>query len=173
MRRFRSHGDGRFTPAQLRAMGEHVVFEDGVRIWHPENVVLGSNVYVGHEAMLKGYYKGLLTVGDDCWIGQRAFLHAAGNITIGRGVGIGPFVKMLTSSHEESSRSRPIMDAPLTFGPIAIGDGCDIGVGAIVLPGVTIGRGVQVGAGAVVTRDVPDFAVVAGNPARVLRTRPE
>lgn len=172
MRRFRSHGDGRFTAAQLRAIGDHVVFEDGVRIWHPENVALGSNVYLGHDAMLKGYYKNQLVIGDDCWLGQGVFLHAAGGIDIGDGVGIGPFVKMLTSTHEDPGRGRPLMDAPLTFAPIRVGDGCDIGVGAIVLPGITIGRGVQVGAGAVVTRDAPDFTVVAGNPARVIRARP-
>lgn len=171
MRRFRSHGDGRFAPEQFRAIGDHVVFEDGVRVWHPENIELGSNVYVGHTAMLKGYYKGLMRIGADTWIGQGAFLHAAGDITIGCGVGIGPFVKMLTSTHVEVGRERPIMDAPLTFAPIVVGDGCDIGIGSIVLPGVTIGEGVQVGAGAVVTRDVPPFAVVAGNPARILRTR--
>ena len=49
----------------------------------------------------------------------------------------------------------------------------DLGVGAVILPGVRIGRGAQIGAGAVVTRDVPPFAVAAGNPARVLRFRGE
>lgn len=172
MRRFKSHGDGRFWPEQLRALGDGVVFEDGVRIWHPENVAIGANVYVGHGAMLKGYHAGQMRIGDDCWIGQGVFLHSAGDISIGAGVGVGPFVKMITSVHAEGGRDRPIMDTPLRFAPIEVGDGCDIGVGAIVLPGVRIGRGAQVGAGAVVTRDVPEFAVVAGNPARVLRTRP-
>jgi len=54
---------------------------------------------------------------------------------------------------------------------VHIEDDADLGVGAIVLPGVRVGRGAQVGAGAVVTRDVPPYAVVAGNPARVLRER--
>ena len=62
--------------------------------------------------------------------------------------------------------------APIDFAPVIIEDDADLGVGAIVLPGVRIGRGAQVGAGAVVTRDVPPYAVVAGNPARVLRERP-
>ena len=51
-----------------------------------------------------------------------------------------------------------------------IGEDCWFGGNAIVLPGVTIGRGVTVGAGSVVTKDIPDFCVVAGNPARVIRT---
>ncbi len=173
MRRFRSHGDGRFERSQLRAVGEHVVFEDGVRIWHPETVSLGENVYVGHGAMLKGYYKGELVVGDDTWIGQGCFFHSAGGIRIGARVGVGPFVKILTSVHEEAGRDVAILEAPLRFAPVVVEDDSDLGVGAILLPGVTVGRGAQIGAGAVVTKDVPPWAVVAGNPAKLLRMRPE
>ena len=54
---------------------------------------------------------------------------------------------------------------------MVIEDDADLGVGAIVLPGVHVGRGAVVGAGAVVTRDVPAYAVVAGSPARILRHR--
>jgi acetyltransferase-like isoleucine patch superfamily enzyme len=53
--------------------------------------------------------------------------------------------------------------------PITIGEDCWIGGNVVVLPGVTIGRGVTVGAGSVVTKDVEDYVVVAGNPARVIR----
>jgi acetyltransferase-like isoleucine patch superfamily enzyme len=98
-------------------------------------------------------------------------LHAGGGIRIGTRVGIGPNVSILTSSHTDPGRSEPIMAGALAFAPVEIGDGSDLGVGAVILPGVRIGRGVQVGAGAVVTHDVADFAVVAGNPARVLRMR--
>ena len=172
MRQFRSHGDGAFTRADFARIGNRVVIEDGVRVWHPETVELGENVYLGHGAMLKGYYKNHLRVGDDTWIGQGVFLHSAGGIVIGARVGVGPFVKVLTSVHDEGGRDVPILDAPLRFAPVLIEDDSDIGVGAIILPGITIGRGAQVGAGAVVTRDVPAYAVVAGNPAKLLRMRP-
>jgi acetyltransferase-like isoleucine patch superfamily enzyme len=169
----RSHGTGRFRPEDLASCGEGCVFEEGCLIFHPENVHLGREVYVGHYAILKGYHRNELRIGDGTWIGQNAFLHAAGGLRIGANVGIGPGVQVITSSHAEAGRAIPILRAPIAFAAVSIEDDADLGVGAIVLPGVTIGRGAQVGAGAVVTRDVPPYAVVAGNPARLLRMRPD
>jgi acetyltransferase-like isoleucine patch superfamily enzyme len=170
--RNQSHGTGEFRPEQLAEVGADCVFETGVLVFHPENVALGRNVYVGHYSILKGYYKHRMEIGDETWIGQQCFMHAAAGLTIGSRVGIGPGVKILTSRHAESPRQQAIFDAPIEFLPVRIEDGADIGVGAIILPGVTVGRGAQVGAGAVVTRDVPAYSIVAGSPARVLRERP-
>lgn len=158
---------------------DSVVIEDGVLIFHPENVSLDEDVYVGHGAILKGYYKNQLRVGRGSWIGQGAFFHSAGGIEIGAQVGIGPRVSILTSAHElpETAESpeaetydTPVLCRPLRFARVRLEDGCDIGVGVVILPGVTIGRLAQVGAGSVVTKDVPSRAIVAGNPARILRT---
>lgn len=171
IRPFRSHGSGRFERAELKRCGAHVILEEGVLIFHPETVSLGENVYVGHQTLLKGYYQNELVIEDDCWIGQQCFLHSAGGIWIEPGVGIGPGVKILTSTHEEPGLGQPWMAGALSLAPVRIGEGSDIGVGAIILPGVHIGRGVQVGAGAVVSRSLPDFAIAAGVPARVLRLR--
>ena len=168
----KSHGTGLFEPSQLASLGEGCVFEPGALVFHPERVHLGRDVYVGHGAMLKGYHAGTMRIGDGSWIGQLCFFHSAGDLTIGKNVGVGPRVTILTSTHAEGGRERPILHAPLTFAPVVVEDDADLGVGAIVLPGVTIGRGAQIGAGAVVTRDVAAYSVVAGNPARVLRERP-
>jgi acetyltransferase-like isoleucine patch superfamily enzyme len=168
----RTHGSGRFRVEDLASCGEGCVFEEGCLVFHPEHVHLGRDVYVGHQAILKGYFRNELRVGDGAWIGQQCFLHAAGGLTIGKHVGVGPGVKVLTSQHAEAGRDRPILHSPIATAPVVIEDDADLGVGAIVLPGVRIGRGAQVGAGAVVTRDVPAYAVVAGNPARILRMRP-
>ena len=167
----RSHGTGAFTPADFRVCGADVVFEPGVLVFHPETIEIGDRVYVGHQTILKGYYRGRMLIGAGTWIGQQCFFHSAGELVIGADVGIGPAVKILTSTHADPGRDRPLMAGAIQFAPVCIGDGADIGIGAIILPGVTIGRGVQVGAGAVVTRDLPDYAVAAGVPARVLRLR--
>jgi acetyltransferase-like isoleucine patch superfamily enzyme len=167
----RSHGSGEFRRDQFRACPDDVVFEGGVLVFHPENIELGANVYVGHQTILKGYYKNSMTVGRGTWIGQQCFFHSAAGITIGERVGIGPGVKILTSRHGEAGRGLAILDSPIELAPVVIEDHVDIGVGAIVLPGVRIGRGAQIGAGAVVAKDVPPYAVAAGVPAVVLRER--
>jgi hypothetical protein len=96
-----THGTGEFTRAQLRSCPESVVFEPGALVFHPENVSLGDNVYVGHYAILKGYYRNELVIGSGTWIGQAAFLHAAGGIHIGSD-GLGANV----------GASRPARDKP-------------------------------------------------------------
>jgi acetyltransferase-like isoleucine patch superfamily enzyme len=166
-----SHGSGEFSPSQFAHLGANVVFEPGVLVFHPENIEIGDNVYVGHYAILKGYYKQKMIIGDGTWIGQQCFFHSAGGLVIGRAVGIGPGVKIVTSSHALDELDKPILHSTLYFAPVYIGDGSDIGVGAIILPGVHIGQGVQVGAGAVVSSDVEDYAVVAGVPAQVIHRR--
>lgn len=171
--RHRSHGSGRFEPSALRACGEGCVFEEGALIFHPENVSLGRNVYVGHQAILKGYYRNEMLIGDHTWIGQQCLLHSAGGITVGARVGIGPGVKVLTSTHREAGREVAVLFSPIEMAPVFIDDDSDIGINAVILPGVHVGRGAVIGAGAVVTEDVPPYAVVAGVPARVLRFRPE
>lgn len=80
-------------------------------------------------------------------------------------------VKILTSVHKENDLSKPVLFCDLEFKEVVIEDGCDIGIGSIILPGVKIGEGSIVGAGAVVTKDVPPYSVVVGNPARILRKR--
>jgi acetyltransferase-like isoleucine patch superfamily enzyme len=166
----RSHGTG-LGPWDFAHLGEGVVLEQGVLVFHPETITIADNVYVGHQTILKGYHENTMRIGPDSWIGQQSFLHSAGGIEIGSTVGIGPGVKIITSTHATTAMPAPIMDGKIAFGPVRIGEGCDIGVGAIILPGVTLGPGVQVGAGAVVTRDVPPGQVVAGTPARSIGTR--
>lgn len=169
----KSHGTGRATRKQFAHIGENVVIERGVLVFHPEHIHIGDNVYIGHNSILKGYYKNSMIIGNGTWIGQQCFFHSAGGITIGADVGIGPAVKIITSFHQGVPEGIPIMKSPLVFKPVIIEDGADIGVSSTILPGVTIGKGAQVGAGAVVTSDVDPYTIVAGVPARFMRNRIE
>lgn len=149
------------------------MFEADVLIFHPENVHLGRNVYVGHRTILKGYYNNTMRIGDETWIGQMCFFHSAGGIEIGAGVGIGPGVIILTSTHAEHGRTVAPLFSPVETAKVHVEDEVNIGVGAIVMPGVRVGRGAKIGAGAVVTHDVAAYSIVAGAPARFMRERPE
>jgi len=166
----KSHGTGE-GPWNFSAIGSKVVIENQALVFHPENIKIGNNVYVGHQTILKAYYKNLMVIEDGVWIGQQCFLHSAGGIYIEPNVGIGPGVKILTSAHTYSDPNTPIMHQPVEIKPVAIGEGADIGVGAVILPGVVLGKGVQVGAGAVVSRSFESGAIIAGVPAKRIGSR--
>jgi acetyltransferase-like isoleucine patch superfamily enzyme len=161
-----SLGDGQVSADQLGNRGAGTVIEPGVRVFGGRWVHLGERVYVGHDAFIRAYPEGELRVGDGCWIGPGCFINSFGGVTLGRRVGLGPGVKIISSVHQGGARGVAIIDTPLAAKKVAVADGADIGAGAVLLPGARVGAGAQVGAGAVVSGEVPAKAVVAGVPAR-------
>jgi len=89
-------------------------------------------------------------------------------VTIGDRVMLGPFVSIFAATHETEVASRR---ENIEFARrVTIGDDCWIGGHTVILPGVTIGKGCTIGAGSVVSRDIPDWSVAMGSPARVVKT---
>lgn len=164
-----SHGSG--DDRNFKSVGYGVVIEPGARIFLAQFIELGDDVYIGHDAILKGYMDRRFVIGHGTWIGPQCFMYASAGIEIGASVGIGPKVSIITSRHDTGDISIPILHAPLKHARVVIGDGADIGCGTIILPGVSVGDGVQIGAGSVVTGDIPEFTIAAGIPARVIRDR--
>ncbi len=107
-----------------------------------------------------------IVVGEDTIIGDHAFLDGRGKIEIGSHTDIASSVMIYNSEHDLSDEGFKAISAP-----VKIGDYCFIGPRAIILPGVKIGKGAVVAAGAVVTKDVPDFQIVGGVPARLIGER--
>lgn len=171
MKRYRSEGPGTPDLSKFAYAGENVVIEDGVRIFHPENIVVGNNVYIGHDTILKGYYRDKILIGNDVWIGQGCFIHGAGGVEIGNSVGIGPGVKMHAAYHKEMGRDIPVMFQHLDFAKIVVEEDVNIGLGAIIMNGVILRKGTKVGAGAVVTKSFPEYSILVGVPAKLLRSR--
>lgn len=115
-------------------------------------------------------------LGKDIHVGNNSGLgiHSSvrGPLYIGNNVMMGPEVIIMTGSHKTDSTVIPMCQQGfLEDRPVTIGDDVWIGTRVIILPGVNIGKGVIVGAGAVVTNDIPDYAVVGGVPARILKYR--
>lgn len=112
---------------------------------------IGSAAYIGHATVL----------GDDVRVQDKA--HLTDHMVIGNRVYIGALVVTMNDKY-------PRVNNPgFTRQDIVIEDDASIGCGAVILPGVRIGKGAMVGAGAVVTKDVPPYRTVVGNPARIIR----
>lgn len=127
----------------------------------------GKKVVVEEEADISPYIK----VGDNSGLGVRCVIQ--GNVTIGRDVMMGPDVKIYSWNHGHESLDLLLRLQPSYCLETKVGNDVWIGANVIILPGKKIGNHVIIGSGAVVTKDVPDYAIVAGNPARLIRMRNE
>jgi len=169
-----SDQDVRMRRAAWRALTRR--FGHGVRVGrgaiatHPETFEIGDAVFIGEQAFIQGRFDGRCVIGDHTWIGPQSYFDAR-DLIIEEYVGWGPGAKVLGSTHTGVPLDVPIIQTDLEIKPVRIGAWADIGVNAVVLPGVTIGRGAIVGAGSVVTTDVEPFTIVAGVPARLIRRR--
>lgn len=137
---------------------------------------VGENVSVGLPFICD--YGCNISIGSNVSINMNCTFVDCNRITIGSNVLIASNVQIYTATHpvELADRLTPNWSAESgeyfcrTYAlPVTIGDGCWIGGGAIILPGVTIGRGTVIGAGSVVTKDIPENCVAVGNPCRVIR----
>lgn len=116
---------------------------------------------------------GNICIGDFCKIGEDGYLDGSGGIDIGHCTIIGPKVTIITSNHQYDSNELLPFDNVMLSRPVSIAPFCWLGRGVMVMPGVSLGEACVVAAGSVVTRDVPAFSIVGGNPARVIKTRDE
>jgi len=156
--------------ALARRFGHGIAVAGGVEFKHLETFEIGDGVFIGAQANIQGRFDGACAIGAHSWIGPQSFLDAR-DLVIGEYVGWGPGARILGSEHSGRPLDLPVIQSDLIIRPVRIGDWCDIGTGATILPGITVGKGAIIGAGAVVTRDVAPFAIVAGVPARFLRWR--
>ena len=112
----------------------------------------------------------LLEIGENSGIGINCEIY--GPVKIGKNVMMGPEVIIYTKGHCHDSTDVPMIEqGDEEVKPVTIGDDVWIGRRAMIMPGVTIGRGCIIGAGAVVTKDIPDYSIAAGVPAKVVKTR--
>jgi maltose O-acetyltransferase len=145
-----------FTPVRyfyckflFKKLGKDVIIYDNVRLISPENIELSDEVGISNNVMLDG----------------------RGGIKIGKYSIIGFQSVILTSTHISSNIDIPIRKQGMYKKPVLIGEDVWIGAKALIMPGVTIGKKAIVGAGAIVTKDVPQYAVVGGVPAKIIKYR--
>lgn len=128
----------------------------------------GKRVNIEKNAM----FSERVSLGDDSGIGINAKIY--GTCRIGKKVMMGSDVTIITRNHRFDRTDIPMMEQGFEpERPVTIGDDVWIGDRVMILPGVTVGTGSILAAGAVVAEDVPDYAIAAGVPARVIRLREE
>lgn len=127
--------------------GKHFIFEPKVYIGDGQNVIIGENCQINENVFLQG-----VQIGDNVMI--------AANVSI------------ISNMHKHDRTDIPmIMQGKIKHKTVVIGNDVWIGRNAIILPGIRIGDGAIVGAGAVVTKNVPEYCIVAGVPARIIKKR--
>lgn len=141
-------------PKVIRGLGAKLLFEH-----------CGKNVDVGKKAKVTSK----LSIGDNSGIGDRC--HIQGSVVVGKDVMMAPEVAVIATNHKHDRVDIPMNQQGQEEKAIEIGDDCWLGYRSIICAGVKIGKGSIVAAGAVVTKDVPEYSVVAGVPARVIKSR--
>jgi acetyltransferase-like isoleucine patch superfamily enzyme len=144
---------------------------------NPERIDIGDGVYIGPGAFFSvvAHHNGRdfsprLWIGDGASLGPGLVISCIREVSIGPRVLAGPRVFIGDSYHDYRDPDMAVLDQPMSDPrPVIIGAGAFLGVHSAILPGVTVGQRAYVAANAVVTHDVPPRAVVAGNPARIIR----
>ena len=148
-----------------------ICLEDGVRVICSEpddGVTIGKDVKICE-------YTTIITAGGSLQIGEGSQLGANNYITCQGGVEIGAHVlsasnlSMISSEHQYQDVDLPILDQGSKHAPIKIGDDSWIGINVTILSGTTIGKHCVIGANSLVRGDFPDYSVIVGNPARVVK----
>jgi acetyltransferase-like isoleucine patch superfamily enzyme len=181
-------------PLLLGSVGRGVVFGQGVVLRHPAKIRIGSGVTIDDQVLLdaKGRHNRGIDIGDGVFLGRGTILSCKdGDIRLGEHTNLGFHCEIFSGSsvsvgrhglfaaqaylvgggHEFEATGQSVIDQPRVSKGIALGDNVWLGTGAKVLDGVRIGSDAVVGANAVVTADLPDGAIAAGVPARILRLR--
>ena len=128
---------------------------------------MGKNVNIENGAFFSSGRE--IEIGDNSGLGLDC--RVTGPLKIGNNVMIGPDVMIFTQNHGTERLDIPMRMQTGAKKPVSIGDDVWIAARVIILPGITIGNGAILAAGAVVTKDVPEYAVVGGNPAKIIKFR--
>lgn len=150
-------------------------------LYHPlcirgrENICIGNQTTILNGVRMQVYNdltgkQSKIKIGDNCYIGYNNTFLAGGNITLEDGVLMASNILISSENHSINPESPDYyMDQKLSCAPIIVGEGTWIGEKVSILSGVTIGKKCVIGAGSIVTKDIPDFSIAVGSPAKVIK----
>lgn len=164
----------------FRKIGSHVSFQFPLNIEGHQYIEIGDNSFFNRHATITAVeerfeqcFSPNLRIGANCSFGEYCHITCVESILIGNNLLTGRWVTITDNSHGETNLENlqiaPMNRKVFSPGPVIIGENVWIGDKSTILPNVKIGNGVVIAANSVVTKDVPDFAVVAGIPAIVIK----
>ena len=158
------------APSKI-SIGSHVTFQHPSHLHFGKGISIGDYTYFLPCTQFAGEkYNPQIIIGDHCWIGIRNSFAAIDKVQIGNNVLFAGYVHITDHSHGYEDINLPVKRQKLiSKGPVIIEDDCWLGFSCEVLSGVHIGKHSIVAARAVVTKDVPPYCIVAGNPAKVVK----
>lgn len=163
---------------QFKQFGKGSLLAPGTKLYTPKYVSVGDNSSIMSYCIIEtctiDENKPNLEIGNNVSIGEYSHITCVNKVTIGDGVLTGRFVLITDNSHgnntKEVAEIAPLAREINSNGPVCIGANVWIGDKVTILPNVTIGKGCIIAANAVVTKDIPEFSVAAGVPAKVIKT---
>jgi galactoside O-acetyltransferase len=153
------------------AISSNFAIFPGCSITSPGNIHVGNNLSLSQNGYMYAHNNGLIKIGNRVSINTNVLLGAAdnGEIIIGDDVLIGPNVVLRASNHQYTSKEIPINKQGHTGGRIILESDVWIGANSVILPGAIIRKGTTIGAGSVVNKEIPEYALAAGIPAKVIQ----
>ncbi|MDK2829032.1 MAG: hypothetical protein PWP67_1847 [Clostridium butyricum] len=158
--------------------GSGMTIEDGcfINALCKNGVIIGNNFSIGRNSIIEctGVIRELgdeLIIGNNVGIAANAFISVRGKVEIGDSCIFGPYVKIFSENHNFNDLDTPIFLQGATQKGVKVGKDCWIGANVTILDGVKIGKKVVVAAGSVINKDIPDYSIVGGVPAKVLKMR--
>lgn len=133
-------------------------------------IKIGSCSELSRGIVFKAY-GGKIEIYDNTYLGENVVIYGHGGVTIGANTLIAMHTCIVSSNHTIPTKHELIRQHPDLNLPVTIGNDVWIGANCSILGGVNIGNGAVIGAGSVVTKDIPEYAVVIGNPAKIIRYR--
>lgn len=149
--------------------GTHVKLGSGTRVYF-----YSGSLQVEKDTVICNYSKiivggGKLKIGENCLLGEYGIYNTFTDLIIGNDVITADRISFVTNIHQYENIDQPIKNQPSVSGPIEIGDGAWIGMNAIILANTHIGKNCVVAAHSVVKGDFPDYCVIGGTPAQILK----